>query len=55
VPGLDGIKMMFLTIEGALRRNVNLKFQEIVNAVGVLLLLVLMAGLTVRDGFRLFG
>ncbi|MDP2339383.1 MAG: M50 family metallopeptidase [Deltaproteobacteria bacterium] len=55
VPGLDGIKMLFLTIEGVVRRNVNLKFQEIVNAIGVLLLLVLMAGLTVRDGFRLFG
>ena len=55
VPGLDGIKMVFLTIEGIARRNVNLKFQEIVNAVGVLLLLVLMAGLTVRDSFRLFG
>lgn len=55
VPGLDGIKMLFLTIEGIVRRNVSFKAQEIVNAVGVLLLLVLMAGLTVRDGFRLFG
>ncbi len=55
VPGLDGIKMLWLGVEGVVRRNVNLKFQEIVNAVGVLLLLVLMAGLTVRDGFRLFG
>lgn len=55
VPALDGIKMLWLTIEGALRRNINLKMQEMINAVGFIVLLVLMAGLTVRDGFRLFG
>ncbi|HEY1099713.1 MAG TPA: M50 family metallopeptidase, partial [Myxococcota bacterium] len=55
IPGLDGIKMLWLTIEGALRRNLNLKLQEVVNAVGMLLLLGLMAVLTVRDGVRLFG
>jgi len=55
VPGLDGIKMAWLTIEGVVRRNVNLKMQETVNAVGVLVLLLLMIGLTVRDGLRLFG
>ena len=55
VPGLDGIKMLWLSIEGVVRRNINLKFQEIVNAVGVMLLLILMVGLTVRDGFRLMG
>jgi len=54
IPGLDGIKMLFLTVEGLVRRNINLKAQEMVNAVGVLLLLVLMAGLTLRDGIRLF-
>jgi regulator of sigma E protease len=53
VPGLDGIKMVWLTLEGIVRRNINLKMQEMVNAVGVLVLLVLMAGLTVRDGLRL--
>ncbi len=53
VPGLDGIKMIWLTLEGIFRRNFNLKMQEMVNAVGVLLLLVLMAGLTVRDSIRL--
>ena len=55
IPGLDGIKMLFLTLEGLVRRNINLKAQELVNAVGVLLLLVLMAGLTLRDSFRLFN
>jgi regulator of sigma E protease len=55
VPGLDGIKMVWLTIEGVVRRNINLKMQEVVNAIGVVLLLVLMLGLTVRDGMRLFG
>jgi regulator of sigma E protease len=55
VPGLDGIKMGWLTLEGVVRRNINLKMQEAVNAVGVLVLLLLMVGLTVRDGLRLFG
>lgn len=55
IPGLDGIKMVWLTLEGLVRRNINLKLQEGINAVGVLLLLVLMVGLTVRDGIRLFG
>jgi regulator of sigma E protease len=55
IPGLDGIKMLFLTVEGVVRRNINHKAQEMVNAVGVLLLLVLMAGLTLRDGLRLFS
>ena len=55
VPGLDGIKMMWLTLEGIVRRNINLKMQEVVNAVGMLLLMGLMAVLFVRDGIRLFG
>ncbi len=55
IPGLDGIKMAWLTLEGVVRRNINLKMQEMVNAVGVLFLLLLMAGLTVRDGLRLFS
>jgi len=55
IPGLDGIKMGWLTLEGLVRRNINLKMQEAVNAVGVLVLLLLMVGLTVRDGLRLFG
>jgi len=54
IPGLDGIKMLWLTLEGIFRRNINLKMQEAINAIGVLLLLLLMAGLTVRDGIRLF-
>lgn len=55
IPGLDGIKMGWLTLEGLARRNVNLRFQEMVNVVGTLLLLVLMAGLTLRDGIRIFS
>ncbi len=55
IPGLDGIKMAWLTLEGIVRRNVNLKMQEVVNAVGVIVLLLLMVGLTVRDGLRLVG
>ncbi len=55
IPGLDGIKMGWLTLEGVVRRNINLKMQEAVNAVGVLVLLLLMVGLTVRDGLRLFS
>jgi len=52
VPSLDGIKMLWLSIEGLLRRNINMKLQDIVNAVGAIALLLAMAALTVRDVIR---
>ncbi len=54
VPGLDGIKMVWLTFEGLFRRNLNFKVQEVINGVGVLLLLAVMAVITFKDSIRLF-
>lgn len=55
VPSLDGIKMLWLTVEGVFRRNINMKLQDIINAVGAIALMLLMAVLFVRDGIRLVG
>jgi regulator of sigma E protease len=55
VPSLDGIKMVFLTLEGIARRDLNAKFQVWVNAVGLLALLGLMVVLMGRDTLRLLG
>ncbi len=54
VPGLDGIKMLWLTFEGLFRRNLNLKVQEAINGVGVLVLLAFMVVIFAKDSIRLF-
>ncbi len=53
VPSLDGIKMLFLALEGLTRRDLNAKFQVYVNAAGLLALLGLMVVLMGRDTLRL--
>jgi regulator of sigma E protease len=55
IPSLDGIKMLFLTIEGAIRRDLNAAAQVWVNAIGLFALLGLMAVLMVRDTLNLFS
>jgi regulator of sigma E protease len=55
VPSLDGIKMLFLTVEGATRRDLHAGFQVWVNALGLLALLGLMVVLMARDTLRLLG
>ena len=55
VPSLDGIKMLFLALEGVARRDLNAKFQVYVNAAGLLALLGLMVVLMARDTLRLLG
>jgi regulator of sigma E protease len=54
IPSLDGIKMAFLAVEGAMRRDLHAGFQVWVNAAGLLLLLGLMVVLMARDTLRLF-
>lgn len=49
IPSLDGIKMLFLTIEGAVRRDIHAGFQVWVNGLGMIALLGLMVILIVRD------
>src|SRR5262249_22782485 len=53
VPALDGIKMLVLTIEGVLRRNLNAAFQVWMNAIGVLAIFGLMLVLVARDALRI--
>lgn len=52
VPSLDGIKMLFLTVEGTIRRDIHAGFQVWVNGIGMIALLGLMMVLIVRDTFE---
>ena len=53
-PALDGGRFVFLLIEAIFRKPVPRKFESIVNAVGLILLLVLIAVITFKDIFKLF-
>jgi len=56
VPALDGGRLVFLGIEAVTRRPVNARLEGIVNAVGFVLLLALLVGVTLfGDLPRLFG
>jgi regulator of sigma E protease len=55
IPALDGIKMLFLSVEGALRRDLNPALQVWVHAAGFVLLFGLMLVMTAFDAVRLFG
>ena len=55
LPSLDGIKVLVLAVEGIARRDVNPLLQLWVNALGLLVLLVLMAVLSVGDVRALFA
>ncbi|HEY4223509.1 MAG TPA: M50 family metallopeptidase [Myxococcota bacterium] len=52
VPALDGIKMLFLMIEGVRRRDIHAGFQVWVNAVGFVAIFGLMVVLMARDTLR---
>jgi regulator of sigma E protease len=53
IPSLDGIKMLFLTVEGIARRDINAKAQVWVNAVGLMALLLMLVVVSIRDGMKL--
>ncbi len=53
-PALDGGRFVFLLIEAIFRKPVPRKFEAIVNAVGLVLLLLLMAVITFKDIFKFF-
>jgi regulator of sigma E protease len=55
IPALDGIKMLFLSVEGALRRDLNPAVQVWVHAAGFVLLFGLMLVMTAFDAVRMFG
>lgn len=53
VPALDGGRLVFLIIEGVTRRKVPAKYEGWIHAIGLILLLILMAFVTFGDIGRL--
>ena len=54
IPGLDGSRILFLAVEGVLRRPVNRKVETYIHLSGYVLLIGLFAVLTYRDILNLF-
>lgn len=54
IPALDGGRLLFVLIEAAIRKPLNPKIAERVNAVGFLLLILLMIVISAHDIFKLF-
>lgn len=52
-PALDGGRILFVAIEGVVRRRIPVKFFNIVNTVGFALLMALMIAVTYKDILRL--
>lgn len=55
VPALDGGHLVFILIEGIIRREIPLKFRMAMQQVGFVLLILLMAFVIINDGAKLFG
>lgn len=53
-PALDGGRILFVLIEGIIRRRIPMKFSNWVNAIGFALLMLLMVVITYRDIAKLF-
>lgn len=54
VPPLDGGRLLFVVLEVFTKRQVNRKFELIVNEIGFVLLLLLIVFITFNDFFQLF-
>ena len=55
IPALDGGRLLFLIIEGIIRRPIPKKFEGMVHLIGFALLLLLMVVITFSDLVKLFG
>ncbi len=53
-PALDGGRLLFVAIEAVVRRRINAKVANMVNAVGFALLILLMVVVTYRDIVKMF-
>jgi regulator of sigma E protease len=53
-PALDGGRILFVAIEGIIRRRIAPKFSNIVNTVGFVLLMALMVVVTYKDIAKMF-
>ena len=49
IPALDGGRLLFLAIEGIIRRPISVKFTRVVNTTGFVLLILFMLFITYRD------
>jgi len=52
IPALDGGRLLFLLIERVRRRKVSKKVEQIVHSVGFAVLILLIAGVSIRDVLR---
>ncbi len=55
IPALDGGRLLFLAIEGIIRRPISVKFTKVVNTTGFILLIAFMLFITYRDVVKLFS
>ncbi len=53
IPALDGGRFFFIMVEAVTRRKVNAKFEAYAHAVGIAVLLILIALITIHDFIRL--
>lgn len=55
IPALDGGRLLFVLIESVIRRPINPRIAERVNAVGFVFLILLMVVVTAHDVFKIIG
>ena len=55
IPALDGGRLFFILIEGVTRRRVHPRFEEYAHAIGMVILLALIALITLHDFTRIFS
>ncbi len=55
IPALDGGRLFFILIEGVTRKKVNQKFEGYAHAVGMAMLIFLIALITIHDLIRVFN
>lgn len=54
IPALDGWRLFTLIVEGVIRRPINKKFEYLINAIGLIVLLLFMAVITFSDITKFF-
>ncbi len=52
-PGLDGGRLLFIAVEGIIRRRLNRQAEAIVHTVGIGLVLLLVLGITIKEVWQL--
>ena len=55
VPALDGGRLLFVLIEGVIRRPIKPQLAQTINAIGFALLILLMVVVTAHDIFKILG